>query len=488
MQHFSTREQMIAALIPKRGKYAEIGVLTGNFSSSLMSMLKPEKLVLIDLFQGKCQSGDQDGNNLQYFDLDESYKNLSRKYKNCDVVKLVKGDSATVLGSFDKNTFDMIYIDGDHSYEQCKRDLEAALKVCKRGGYICGHDYEMNMELAEKRYYFGVRRAVDEFILENGLELEAKGLDGCVSYAIQNVQVEESDFEKADKRYLVYYTHGYSDHYVGVLKLSLESLRKFNPNIDVLILCDGSAIEKFSDLRDVTFMAMNDAESPEQASMHKLNIFEYEKVADYDSVLFLDSDTFVEIDIAKLLRKCKSGDKLYVYTEKTNHVKHEHAHYSLKNYTKQQLQQLVDSDTYPFNAGCFAFRPTNQMRNHFQNVLQMIESYEGEFFYEQSFMNVYFNLANATNRALLTPRNYIMFPNRFTIYDDAIVHFCGKAGRGERKLIVMREYRWYQGHPNVLKLRKAGFLLAGELVQLTKRMLQLPRALASKTLRILHLR
>jgi hypothetical protein len=79
----------------------------------------------------------------------------------------------------------MIYIDGDHSYEGCKKDLEIAYKKCKSGGYIMGHDYEMNMKKATREYFFGVKRAVDEFCQVYKQSICAKGLDGCVSYAIR---------------------------------------------------------------------------------------------------------------------------------------------------------------------------------------------------------------------------------------------------------------------------------------------------------------
>ncbi len=36
-------------------------------------------------------------------------------------------------------TADMVFIDGDHSYEAVKRDIELWLPKCRK--LICGHDY-----------------------------------------------------------------------------------------------------------------------------------------------------------------------------------------------------------------------------------------------------------------------------------------------------------------------------------------------------------
>lgn len=51
--------------------------------------------------------------------------------------------------------FDMIFIDGDHTYEGCKADVEGCLPLLEEGGLLCGHDY---------RAWCGVTQAVDELI------------------------------------------------------------------------------------------------------------------------------------------------------------------------------------------------------------------------------------------------------------------------------------------------------------------------------------
>jgi hypothetical protein len=185
MQTFNTRNEMIAALVPKNETYAEIGVFKGDFAKTLLSTLTPRQLVLFDLFQGSMGSGDVDGNNFQTTNLTQEFARLQRELP-ADIVTFQKGDSSSLLTAhYPDNHFTMVYIDGDHGYEGCKKDLEAAFKKCKSGGWIMGHDYEMNMAKARTRYVFGVQRAVDEFCTKYGQVIVAKGMDGCVSYAIQ---------------------------------------------------------------------------------------------------------------------------------------------------------------------------------------------------------------------------------------------------------------------------------------------------------------
>jgi predicted O-methyltransferase YrrM/tetratricopeptide (TPR) repeat protein len=185
MRLFETRRDMMEALVPTGGTYAEIGIFQGTFAKYLHTTLKPSKLVLLDLFSGRMGSGDQDGNGFTMCNLDTVYSHFINFTKDHPEVVAIKGDSSTELGKFEDNSFDMIYIDGDHSYEGCKKDLEVAFRKLKRGGFLMGHDYEMNMKKAQTAWVFGVHQAVDEFCQTHRQQILAKGLDGCVSFAIQ---------------------------------------------------------------------------------------------------------------------------------------------------------------------------------------------------------------------------------------------------------------------------------------------------------------
>ncbi len=103
---------------------------------------------------------------------------------NDERVVLNKGDSSHELSRFEDDTFDAIYLDGDHSYAGCKKDLDVAIRKIKPGGWIMGHDYQMNMAKARTFYSFGVKKAVDEFCEAFKQEIVALAMDGCVSFAI----------------------------------------------------------------------------------------------------------------------------------------------------------------------------------------------------------------------------------------------------------------------------------------------------------------
>ena len=53
----------------------------------------------------------------------------------------------------------LFFIDGDHSYEGCKADIEAWLPKLREGGVMAGHDYEHPQ-------FPGVKKSVDEIFDE----------------------------------------------------------------------------------------------------------------------------------------------------------------------------------------------------------------------------------------------------------------------------------------------------------------------------------
>jgi hypothetical protein len=172
-----TREELLT-LIPKNGIGAEIGVFEGAFSEIIYSTTDPKKLYLVDLFEGPMCSGDKNGGNMKHIILEDAYKILTEKYKEENRISFFKGKSEIFLNSLPDNYLDFIYIDGDHSYEGCKIDLNLAKTKVKKNGIIAGHDY-CNM-------FTAVMRAVDEFVSNNNLTLNTTTEDICTSFLIIN--------------------------------------------------------------------------------------------------------------------------------------------------------------------------------------------------------------------------------------------------------------------------------------------------------------
>ncbi len=85
-------------------------------------------------------------------------------------VTIHHADSVEAARDFKDGALDLVFLDGDHSYEGCKRDIGAWLPKVKRGGWLGGHDYN---NVGDARFDFtGVARAVDEFPFSFGVKIE----------------------------------------------------------------------------------------------------------------------------------------------------------------------------------------------------------------------------------------------------------------------------------------------------------------------------
>jgi predicted O-methyltransferase YrrM len=74
-----------------------------------------------------------------------------------DNITLHEDYSYNVVDEFEDNSFDFIYIDASHTYEDTKKDIELYLPKVKKGGIIGGHDYQQDE-------FPGVKKSVLELV------------------------------------------------------------------------------------------------------------------------------------------------------------------------------------------------------------------------------------------------------------------------------------------------------------------------------------
>lgn len=97
----------------------------------------------------------------------ENYNHLIKIINHYDYkfIELIKGlsNDKNIVNKFNDNSIDAIYIDGDHSYEGVKSDLELYYPKVKKNGLILLDDY---------KNFIGVKKAVDEFCNKNNIRGE----------------------------------------------------------------------------------------------------------------------------------------------------------------------------------------------------------------------------------------------------------------------------------------------------------------------------
>lgn len=140
---------------------AEIGVAEGNFSNELLYN-GLDKLYSVDAWEQLNQRGDGGFDNAWH---KQNYqKTIDKLSKYGDKSVILKGLSADVAKLVNDNYFSLVYIDGNHSYDGVKTDIECWYPKLITGGIMAFHDF-IDCES------YGVKRAVYEFAMNNKLDV-----------------------------------------------------------------------------------------------------------------------------------------------------------------------------------------------------------------------------------------------------------------------------------------------------------------------------
>jgi hypothetical protein len=111
----------------------EIGSWKGRSTKVLLENC-PGDVYAVDHFEG-CPA-DITGNLAKSQDVYSQFVNNVGAFENLRVLRMSSEEAANTV---DGDKFDMVFIDGDHTFSGVKKDIEMWLPKCKK--LICGHDY-----------------------------------------------------------------------------------------------------------------------------------------------------------------------------------------------------------------------------------------------------------------------------------------------------------------------------------------------------------
>lgn len=149
----------LLGLLPANAIVAELGVDHGDFSAKILSIAKPQKLHLVDVW----------GSERYHDGLSKLVNEKFSKEIATNQVVINRGYSTDEMAKFPDNYFDWVYIDTDHTYNTTAAELAISAKKVKKGGIIAGHDYVTGSIDRVTRY--GVVEAVHEFCVKNNWEM-----------------------------------------------------------------------------------------------------------------------------------------------------------------------------------------------------------------------------------------------------------------------------------------------------------------------------
>ena len=135
---------------------AEIGIETGRFSKSLLTVNPHLELFAIDT---KAE-------------LDNAYYNKAKNRLAPFNARIYKETSMNAVKRFADESLDFVYIDAAHDYKNVYNDIKEWSKKVRMGGIIGGHDYmDPNFD-GKKDYYkeiYDVKAAVNDWVKANNI-------------------------------------------------------------------------------------------------------------------------------------------------------------------------------------------------------------------------------------------------------------------------------------------------------------------------------
>ena len=114
----------------------EIGSYVGE--STLMFANHFKEVISVDPYVN-----DYDLNDMacSYAPFDKVYQQFLRNTLPIHNIKSIKETSENAFSILKDQQWDMVYIDGLHTFEGVSYDIEHYKSIIKPGGFICGHDY-----------------------------------------------------------------------------------------------------------------------------------------------------------------------------------------------------------------------------------------------------------------------------------------------------------------------------------------------------------
>lgn len=154
-------------------KCLEVGSWTGGSSMIIGNELKRQSkgiLYCIDTWRGAPNYDTEKCDRERYaLNRDWVWKTFNRNLRTSGLTKYVipvRKSSDEAIKDFPRESFDLVFIDGDHAYKQFKRDLLNYKELVKVGGILCGDDLEKFLPEVDEK--LTKTNAEEDWLLEYG--------------------------------------------------------------------------------------------------------------------------------------------------------------------------------------------------------------------------------------------------------------------------------------------------------------------------------
>ena len=158
--------------LPRGGAIAEIGVALGDFSHTILTRLTPRLFDAFDLFKLHEVESFWGRPSSDLFGGLSHRAHYERRFADeiaAGKLRLHEGDSSLEMDKQPDSTYDIIYVDGDHSYEGAMRDATVSARKLKSNGILIFNDYIILDHILGVQY--GVVPVVNDFCVNRGWQV-----------------------------------------------------------------------------------------------------------------------------------------------------------------------------------------------------------------------------------------------------------------------------------------------------------------------------
>jgi predicted O-methyltransferase YrrM len=149
-QHFGEDARLIIA---------EVGVAFGDNAMDVYAGLKPAEFHLVDRWNDDWAGIRTAAEGIVYTGT-QMKQFVEEQLGHLPGVRLVQAYSQAAVGMYADHYFDLVYIDGDHSYEGCLADLNSWYSKVRPGGIFGGDDYFFHPDVLQAVTEFGEREGL----------------------------------------------------------------------------------------------------------------------------------------------------------------------------------------------------------------------------------------------------------------------------------------------------------------------------------------
>tara|TARA_B110000503_G_scaffold97711_1_gene146568 strand:+ start:228 stop:788 length:561 start_codon:yes stop_codon:yes gene_type:complete len=149
---------------------AELGIHDGVNFKHLVNTCPNLSLIGVDLYEAQPDNNGPEkwtpGENGHPWSHNSYYQAMLDFCNKKPNAKIYKDYTTNVADIIPDGSLDFVFIDADHGYEGCLRDIKAWSPKVRKGGYIIGHDIHFPTVIQAVTEYFGENswKVEDDFI------------------------------------------------------------------------------------------------------------------------------------------------------------------------------------------------------------------------------------------------------------------------------------------------------------------------------------